>query len=129
MMYEIKHDWESRSYGEWERPKSFYSALEWLSDNIEFDNALLIPWSTNYETFIWRGAEDEIFVTTCNNHDWSLLAGSYETDYDRLYKQRDLEVFLDLYDNKSKTARQYRVEEQARWERNMKKHGELNENS
>jgi len=111
MMYEIKHDWET--YGsEWEKPPSFYAALGWISENLDNDEPILIPWSTNYETFIWK-VDNCIRVSTCNNHDWSLLGGRYTTYEDSFYREAEVESFLDLFDMKHKTKRQFRDEQSA----------------
>ena len=118
MMYEIKSDWEGmRSYyGEdWKEPESFVQAFDWLSKNQEYNEPILIPWSTNYETFIWRG--DKICVSTCNNHDWSLVGGSYEEYEDRFYEECELKSFLDLSDMQHKTKQDFRDEQMARWKR------------
>ena len=114
MMYEIRSDWESSNYDSWDPPKRFYEALKWVSENQNYDKPLLIPWSTNEETFIWR-ANDGIMVKTCNNHDWGLVGATYIDDEDRFYEEVKLEIFLDLEDMSHKTKKQFWDEQMAKW--------------
>ena len=43
----------------------------WINcfEQCEYDEPIIIPWSTNYETFIWKNKLG-ICVDTCNNHGW-----------------------------------------------------------
>lgn len=47
--------------------KEMYSSLEKLKE----DENILIPFSVNYETFIYKSKSGYIYVETCHNHDWS----------------------------------------------------------
>lgn len=42
-------------------------------DELEQNQAVMIPFTCNYETFISRITDDTMFVDTCNNHDWTGL--------------------------------------------------------
>lgn len=71
--------------------------ISWLQENLKtFDENILIPYTTNYETWIFK-REGKIYVQTCNNHPWELLKFNRkwpgeEDVYDLFY---DLE-FLDI---------------------------------
>ena len=138
MMYEIMADrihW-SESWGKEEAwLDEQKQALYWLHNNLDFNENILIPWSTNYETFIWRD-KGTIFVATCNNHDWSAVGPEYDHEVfksqdvhyeDYFYEEPRRRDFLDLRDMKYKDKGKHRQEEQARWEE-ARKARENNEN-
>ncbi len=127
MMYEIRHcwsEWKEKDAFDWTPPESFGKAIQWLTDNRDYDEPLLLPWSTNEETFIWRH-DGIIMVKTCNNHDWSLVGPRYTEYEDTFYEQRKLHIFLDLDDMRHKTHKQFWDEQMAKWEERRK----ANENS
>jgi len=72
MMHVIEEDrkqWK-KEYGEEYTPsEDFVKAKQWLYDNPNFNEPIILPWSTNYETFIWTNDEG-ICVDTCNNQRW-----------------------------------------------------------
>lgn len=107
MMYQMKHEW-SKYWDHDERPgdDKFYEALQWLEDNDDFDDPLLLPWSCNYESFIWRAGDNEIYIDTCNNHDWTLLGGRYHGD--GFYNEGNDVHFLNMENNIRQTAEEYR---------------------
>ena len=92
-------------------PEDFAKALEWLHDNVEYSEPILLPWSCNYETFIWKGTKN-IHVDTCNNHDWSLLGGLYVEDF---YDDEFLGSFLDLSDMQQTTKEEFREKQERQW--------------
>jgi len=38
--------------------------------NLKDDENIMLPFTCNYETFISKNKDGEIFVDTCRNHDW-----------------------------------------------------------
>lgn len=78
------------------------SAMRWLINNEEFDGPVMFPWSTNYETWIWKN-DLGICVDTCNNHEWyDLFLYDYQNEdwkfdsaYDEFCNGWDTE-YLDL---------------------------------
>ena len=75
-------------------------AKNWLDKNIGFNDPVLIPWTTNYETFIWR-TDSGICVETCNNIEWYDLWDDYVIDYkdpDYVMPSDQEEKYLDLGD-------------------------------
>jgi len=68
LIYESREGRGNNSSRKWTAP-----ALEWLEKNINSDEPIIIPWSCNYDTFIFRMGSNEnnnIAVDTCNNEDW-----------------------------------------------------------
>ena len=66
-----------------------------IFDNIkklDKDENIMIPFSCNYETFIYRLENGKIFVDTCNNHDWERTMDIIEhfnpDDYDEKEEER-----------------------------------------
>jgi hypothetical protein len=37
----------------------------------DYDGNIVLPYTCNYETFIYRSTDGKIYVDTCNNHEWS----------------------------------------------------------
>jgi len=76
----------------------------------DFDKNIIIPWSCNYETFIYRNDEGLICVETSWNHPWQeyftfkFEYGNPDEKWDKpeFWHERDAE-FLDLEDLKMKT--------------------------
>jgi hypothetical protein len=60
---------ESYKYRSWDLPDNFKEAIDWLHKNPKFNKPIIIPWSTNYETFMWTN-DKGICVDTCNNQNW-----------------------------------------------------------
>jgi hypothetical protein len=55
------------------RLKDFQSATNLLGKYQNFDGPIEIPWSINYETYIYRSeTTGHIQVDTCDNNDWHL---------------------------------------------------------
>lgn len=79
-------------------PKKHKEVLDWFDKNEGFDDPIVIPWTTNYETFIWK-TPSGISVDTCNNIDWSDIGWEYVCDYrseDYSLPATKEEIFLDL---------------------------------
>lgn len=53
----------------WDVEDEMEEAIEFLSENTDYDKPICFPWGINYETFIIR-VEEGIHVDTCNNHPW-----------------------------------------------------------
>jgi len=73
-------------------------AIDFLYENLNIDDPICFPWSTNYETFIWRRSDGSIFVDTCNNNDWiDVLDVEYsDIDHYDIRKERENIAFTDL---------------------------------
>jgi hypothetical protein len=74
-------------------------AMDFLMNNLDFDEPISFPWSINYDTFIWRRGNGSVFVDTCNNHSWyDDLDVDYsgEGELDNIYNERRYTMFLDL---------------------------------
>jgi|LSQX01.2.fsa_nt_gb hypothetical protein len=62
----IFDEWKSLDYNDEEFIKKMYNRVKKLSKN----ENIMIPFSCNYETFIFKTEAGNIFVDTCNNHSW-----------------------------------------------------------
>lgn len=96
--------------------------LKWLDDNPKYPGSILIPLTCNYETWIYTDwiKLGNIFIDTCNNHDWEPLRPSkWTSDTDYEYKMKD--------DMKSKNIEFYdlnlhRVITRLEWEEEKRKY-------
>ena len=59
-----------------DHPK-YIETMKWLNENPKYENGIIIPWTCNYETFIYRAKNGKIHVCTCNNTIWGQ---TYEED-------------------------------------------------
>lgn len=62
--------WDPKWEGFSEYCRSAKAALDFLDSNLDLDEPITFPWSTNEETYIWRNSKGQICVDTCNNHSW-----------------------------------------------------------
>ena len=115
MMYQLKKEYiddYAKSFNIDRHIIKFDAAVNWLKDNIEYDEPILIPWTTNYETFIWRDGKAAC-IDTCNNQDWAMLAGEYDLNpyqyrkFEKAYDDKE-RIFLDLNDFTTITRYQFR---------------------
>lgn len=90
---------------------------------IEPDTNIVFPWSTNYETFLYRDSNGNIRVDTCNNHHWEDLPFSIRElcDYDDEYKKSLSKNFFDLQKGKTKTRLQRKIDEWAKYSKQYPK--------
>jgi len=99
-------------------------AINWLEQHQEFDEPVSFPWTTNYETFIWRNEKNKICVSTCNNQQeyWGMLGELYDISYEESFCEGiESEEFLDLDSMQKFTQRgylQYRTEQ---WQQLLQK--------
>lgn len=106
MMYQMKYEWTTRDWwGDYETPQEFSDALAWLEENEDFNGPIMLPWSCNYESFIWVDG-DNIYIDTCNNHDWSILGAGYHGD--GFYGESDGIPFLNMSIMKRQTPKEFR---------------------
>jgi hypothetical protein len=95
--------------------KSIYSLLEKLEPN----ENILIPFSTNYETFISKTKNGDIFVDTSNNHDWrnnlnieyrycGPEARDTKKEYNKEFKYQSKLIFINIEDESKGTPKQLR---------------------
>lgn len=49
--------------------KELGEARDWVEDNLEYNMPIVLPWTCNYETWIWSN-HNGVCVDTCNNHNW-----------------------------------------------------------
>lgn len=92
--------------------------LKKLDDNLN----LIIPWSCNYPSYLYRDHKGHIRVDTSHNHHWGNLDFStrYVEDYDMEYKKSQKSNFFNLQTGKLKTRLDFRIDE---WLTYQKKYG------
>jgi len=78
------------------------NAIEYLTNNLEYDQPISFPWAINYHTFIKRNENGDIYVSTCNNHDWHnyFSIGDAE-EYEEEYEENGDTKYLELTTMKS----------------------------
>jgi hypothetical protein len=64
---------------EYKLPREHEEVMKWFDKNIGFDDPIIIPWTINYETFIWK-TNSGVSVSTCNNIVWDDLHDDYIID-------------------------------------------------
>ncbi len=81
--------------------------MNWIAENSDFEGNICIPFTTNYETFIYQDWFERCVVLTCNNEGWE--AAGLKIDFHLGEGDNDLEeysyqqVYLDLDDFQLKT--------------------------
>jgi len=102
--------------------------MKWIKENPNFDQNIIIPWTTNFPTFIFGGnwvdqaMGRKVIVDTCNNETWKLngLEIEHSLDPNSDHNNPDDE-FLDLRDFKFKTRSQFEKEDDERFQKEMEK--------
>lgn len=101
---------------------------EWLKNNPDFDGNIIIPWTCNYETFIYgcdwidvaRGRS--LRTDTCKNENWEdegLMIKRYLGE-DEYYEERsESHLFLDLTDFEIKTRNEFEQEREEKFEKEI----------
>lgn len=82
-----------------------YNIQKSLENLVHFDIPTKVPWSINYETYIWRDKKSKkIYIDTCNNHCWEDLFGveiEYIKNYEK-FEENHPKLFFDV-ENKDET--------------------------
>jgi len=80
---------------------------------IDPNTNVILPWSCNYPSFLYRDSNGHIRVDTSWNHHWEDL--SYETvsvsESDDEYKKSNKQNFLNLQTGKLKTRIEHRIDD------------------
>lgn len=87
---------------------------------------LIIPWSCNYSSFLYRDSTGHIRVDTSWNHHWEDLNNqtSPSSEYDLEYKRSQKQNFFNLQTGKLKTRMQDRIDEWTKFYKDYGKNGE-----
>jgi len=94
----IFKEWEEFN---WPAKKGFSKQIFNNIKKLNKDENIMIPFSCNYETFIFRMEDGRIFVDTCNNHDWERSMNIQEhfnpSDYDEnKEKEKEKMIFTNI---------------------------------
>jgi hypothetical protein len=83
---------------------------------------LILPWSCNYPSFLYRDSTGHVRVDTSWNHHWEDLNNQTTSvnEYDLEYKRSQKQNFFNLQTGKLKTRMQDRIDE---WTDFYKKYG------
>lgn len=116
MKYLIKeYDEEDSEFFKHKKKECFDKYIKNVKDN---DTPILIPWTCNYDTYIWRYDDKSFIVDTCNNHMWwesnldmgisaeSALNIFERDDREEEYKKVSEIKFLSMEDGTFKTIEQ-----------------------
>lgn len=87
---------------------------------------LILPWSCNYPSFLYRDSTGHIRVDTSWNHHWEDLNNQtrHTEEYDLEYKRSQKQNFFNLQTGKLKTRMQDRIDEWIDFYREHGKDGE-----
>ena len=94
---------------------------KFLKRNKRFEGNILIPWTTNYTTYIYSDWF-HVRVDTCNNTLWidkGLKVSEYVDTNKEGYTLRDKTLFLDLDDFRTKSGLQRHNEEIGKLYKNL----------
>lgn len=101
---------------------------KWLKNNPNFDGNIIIPWTCNYETFVYGGdwidvaRGRSIRADTCRNEDWEdggLMIKNYLGEEGYYYENRESDLFLDLTDFRMKTRLKFKRERSEQFEKKL----------
>jgi hypothetical protein len=119
MLEVIRKEWKEENWldeeGE-ERISRSEKLLKTLREN-NFSENILIPFSCNYETWIYREhfSFHKVFIDTCNNHDWSDALHPMTYDENLQYDYDDSLIFYDIDRVKLQSRKKHKADEDARW--------------
>ena len=93
----IFKEWKEYNRVDKKYEKEIYDNIKKLDKN----ENIMIPFSCNYETFIYRLENGKIFVDTCNNHDYNWetmdIVEFNPDDYDEdKEKEKDKMLFVNI---------------------------------
>lgn len=101
---------------------TYDTVVTFFNENKGYDGNILIPWTTNYETWIFRNSSGKLCIDTCNNIDWDGMCFTEEPDVEYLEEGHEAtpwdfiptyRQFLDLDDMRQKRKSQYDSERYA----------------
>jgi hypothetical protein len=89
---------------------------------LEPNTNLIVPWSCNYPSFLYRDSEGNVHVDTSWNHEWSSLPSNISSTAEGgdEYNRSQLQNFFNLQTGKLQTRNQHRITE---WENFQKRYG------
>lgn len=77
------------------------------SHDPDFNGGIVIPFTCNFETYIFPARNGRCYVETCNNHEWENYFPVEFVD-DRYYRNIDgITTFVDVATGKTNTAKNY----------------------
>ncbi len=104
-------------------------AMRWAEENPDFEGNIIIPWTSNYVTFIFTGGDwidkavgRNVIVDTADSEQWesSGLEIAKYLNSEKMHSQLDTK-FLDLTDFKVKTEEQFNIESDERFKEKMRR--------
>jgi hypothetical protein len=116
IVHEYKTDFPGHGKCSW--AASAKKKLKKLDSNTN----LILPWSCNYPSFLYRDSDGNIRVDTSWNHKWENLINTtmHTMEYDLEYKRSQKQNFFNLQTGKLKTRIEHRIDE---WLYFQKKYG------
>lgn len=73
----------------------------------DFNEGIIIPFTCNYETFIYPVRDGECYIETCNNHSWQYVLPGHEVDSKHLHYNDDKTVFVNVTTNEFTTPKKF----------------------
>lgn len=73
----------------------------------DFNEGILIPFTCNYETFIYPVKDGECYVETCNNHPWQDVLSVHEMSSEHRHYSDDKTVFVNVSTNEFTTPKKF----------------------
>jgi len=73
----------------------------------DFNGGILIPFTCNYETFIYPVKDGKCYVETCNNHPWQDVLNAQEVDSEHKHYTDDKTMFVNVTTNEITTSKEY----------------------
>ena len=73
----------------------------------DFNEGIIIPFTCNYETFIYPVKDGECYIETCNNHPWQDVLPGHEVDSRHQHYDDDKTVFVNVTTNEFTTPKKF----------------------
>jgi len=73
----------------------------------DFNGGILIPFTCNYETFIYPVEDGECYVETCNNHPWTDVLAVREMESEHRHYHDDKTRFVNVSTNEFTTPKKF----------------------
>lgn len=87
------------------QPNRREEILEWFEKNKDYDGNIYIPWTPNYDTYIYNDWFGSSKIDTCNNVDWEHVGIKIHHWLYNTYGDIDEEIlFVDLSDFELRSA-------------------------
>ena len=103
-----EYDDDKESVAAWQKYHAKKVDVFKKSHDETFNGGIIIPFTCNFETFIFPVKDGECYVESCNNHPWEeIFPDMFEDDSDYRHYSDDETIFTDVNTNTLITAKAF----------------------